>query len=222
MSTATSVFFDSWAKKNEQGLAMMSKNRPKAVVYIPREPEIGRTHRQSLQEHHKKQNWLHILNVAFIALNVAAILIPGILSAYFGVAIRGESSNNMNPTIHRGDLMISRVIPVSEVPVGGIVLLYNVNTLKREAHRVVSKVTTGSSTTLTTSSDSKPNSAEAPYILRNSTRISNVRVVIPTFGYASSFLSLTIMKVIGGLLVLAVNLFVVSKRRARSRRRVRN
>lgn len=219
MSTATSVFFDSWAKKNEQGIVVKSKNRSKAVVYIPKEPLTAGTH---LGERHKKQNLLHVLNVAFIALNVAAILIPGILSAYFGIGIRDESSNNMSPTIHRGDLMVSRLIPVSEVPVGGIVLLYNVNTLKKEAHRVVSQTTTGDSTTLTTVSDSQPNRAEAPYVLRNSTPVSNVRVVVPKFGYASAFLSMTTIKVIGGLLVLAVNLFVASKRRALNGRRVRS
>jgi len=172
----------------------------------------------------KNKNWSRRLNFAFSTFLGAALVLPAILTAYFGFGVHPVVSGSMRPTFQIGDLMISKIEPVSRVKVGDVVLLMSPITGEMQAHRVISKTTSGDSTTFVTKGDANP-ASDAAVKVGSVTLVRHITSVVPKLGTVITAFSSTIVRTITGISLIALflaNVFMKMVLRRRDDRKKTN
>ncbi|MDP1711780.1 MAG: hypothetical protein Q8K86_04910 [Candidatus Nanopelagicaceae bacterium] len=172
--------------------------------------------KQQVREQHL--DWLHIFNISFIAFIALVALFPTLLSTFFGTAIYASSSSSAQASIYRGDLMVSKIIPASELNLGDVLLLRNEFSWDFEVRQVTVSSTSaaGDLTTIATESETGAASSDS-YVLDSRTRVHKITSVIPKLGDATIILTSIAAKIGIGISLLALNV-IVQFRRARRRR----
>ncbi len=155
-----------------------------------------------------KKRWSRILNIAFVIFTSIALVAPGIMSAYLGVGIHVTMTGSMSPSINPGDVMLSKVEKVSDVQIGQVVLFLDNKTWLEEAHRVTSVVSSPNGITITTKGDANPE-ADPVQTYAALSPIRYVTSVVPKVGYVLNAFKSKIVILVGGLLLLLINLLIV-------------
>jgi len=176
---------------------------------------------QEQVKHHVREqhlDWLHVFNIAFIAFIALVALFPTLLSTFFGTAIYASSSSSAQASIYRGDLMVSKIIPASELNLGDVLLLRNEFSWDFEVRQVTVSSTSidGELTTIATETETGAASSDS-YVIDSATLVHKITSVIPKLGDATIILTSIAAKIGIGVSLLALNV-VVQLRRARRRR----
>lgn len=194
---------------------ILTDHRRSGMRTAPADLIVGHDRRGNIR---KRKNWSRRLNIAFTTLATTALILPAILTVYLGIGFHTVVTGSMRPTIQPGDLLISRILPVSQVKVGEVVLLLNPTTDKLQAHRVITKTTSGDSTTFVTKGDANP-VPDTPVTLGPAALTRHVTTVVSKVGYVLSFLSSTLGKMISaGLFLIALILTIAHSLVVRRRR----
>jgi hypothetical protein len=176
-------------------------------------PEPNRKHVREQQ-----LDWLHVFNITFIAFIALVALFPTLLLTLFGTAIFASNSSSAQTSIYRGDLMVSKLIPVSESHVGDVLLLRNEFSWEFEVRQVTISSTSiaDDSTTIATETETGAASSDS-YILDSHTRVHKITNVIPKLGDVTIILTSIAAKIGIGISLLALNVFVQFRRTRRRR-----
>lgn len=164
----------------------------------------------------RKTNWVRLLNIAFIVFVTLTAVIPALLSSVLGIAIFASTTDAPDARIFHGDLMISKIMPASELVSNDVLLLHNDYTWDLEIRRVIDDSPVGNMVKITTSDGIDQNSTDA-YTVKNSTSMHKVIRVVPMFGYWLKSLTSVPAKILGGIVVIAINV-AVQIRRSRKHR----
>lgn len=164
----------------------------------------------------RKMNWVHGINTFLVAYILLAAIVPAVLSSAFGTALNASKVAHPGALIATGDLLVSREVPAANLKVNDVLLVRDGNSWRLDARQVTSNVTSGSVSTITTASTGGA-AIDKTYVQPNNSITYVVSRVIPKLGYIPIVLSSTIVKVLGGLFILVLNL-VVHYRRSRKRR----
>lgn len=172
-------------------------------------------------KHHVREHqldWLHIFNMAFIAFIALVALFPTVLSTYFGTAVYASSSSSAHTSIYHGDLMVSKIVPTSELKFGDVLLLRNEFSWDFEVRQVtvISTPNGGDLTTITTENETGATSSDS-YVIGSATPIHKITSVIPKLGDVTIILTSIPAKIVIGISLLVLNV-AVQFRRARRRR----
>lgn len=165
----------------------------------------------------ESKNWSRRFNIAFWILSGLALVLPAILTADFGIGIHPVVTGSMSPRFQIGDLMISKIEPVSQVKVGEVILLLSPLNGEMQAHRVVSKTTSGDSTTFVTKGDANPTN-DAPVKVGTVTLVRRITAVVPKLGKVITGLSSTAVRKVIGISFIAITLVIVPIKMVRRRR----
>lgn len=186
---------------------------PKPEAELPL-PKVGhRTHAPRMRKIH----WVHGINTALVAYLLFATIIPVILSSAFGMAIYASNFSKPSILISKGDLIVCQELPASKIKVRDVLLVRDGNSWRLDARHVTGNTNDGTLSTISTSSTDGL-AIDKTYVLPVSSQTYKVSRIIPKLGYVSLFLSSTIVKILGGLSILILNL-MAHYRRARRRRR---
>ena len=164
----------------------------------------------------RKMNWVHGVNTFLVAYLLLVAIVPAVLSSAFGMAIYASKVPHPGALIARGDLMVSKLIPTSSLKVNDVLLVRDGNSWRLDARQVTSNTTSGDLSTITTASIGGV-ALDKTYVMAKNSGSYMVSRVIPKLGYAAIILSSTLVKVLGGLFILILNL-TVHYRRSRKRR----
>lgn len=192
---------------------ILSDRRRSKLHVVPADVVIDRRSKSSA---HKSKKWSRRLNFAFSTFLVVALVLPAVLSVYFGIGIHTVVTGSMRPTIQQGDLMISKAERVSQVKVGDVVLLLSPITGQMQAHRVISKTNSGDTTTFVTKGDANP-VADAPVQVGSVTLTRRVISIVPKFGYVMKAASSTIVRTITGLSLVLIFFIAIYSQMVRRR-----
>ena len=66
---------------------------------------------------------MHLLNLTYVVLVTLVVIVPGLLSSFFGLGIFVARTSAPNAMIYRGDIMISKVLPVFELSANDVFLM---------------------------------------------------------------------------------------------------
>lgn len=185
---------------------------PKLEAELPLPKAGHRTHAPRVRKIH----WVHGINTVLVAYLLFATIIPVILSSAFGMAIYASNFSNSAILISKGDLMVCQELPASQIKVRDVLLVRDGNSWRLDARQVTGNTNDGTLSTISTSSSSGL-AIDKTYVMPVSSQTYKVSRIIPKLGYVSLFLSSTIVKILGGLSILALNL-MAHYRRARRRR----
>lgn len=176
--------------------------------------------REPVKQHVREQHldWLHIFNISFIAFIALVALFPTLLATFFGTAIYASSSSSAQASIYRGDLMVSKIIPASELNLGDVLLLRNEFSWDFEVRQVTVSSTSvgGDLTTIATETETGAASSDS-YVLDSATPVYKITSVIPKLGDATIILTSIAAKISIGVSLLVLNV-VIQFRRVRRRR----
>ncbi len=151
-------------------------------------------------------------NVAFLFSLVLVLVAPALITAYFGITIHTVMSGSMQPTMNPGDELIADVIPANHVQVGDVILYLNTDDWDMTAHRVVKKTQDGQGIKLVMQGDANP--TPDPEVAYSGLQpIRQVVYTIPKIGYVLDLLSSTVVKTLGGVLLILINIFFFMKMR---------
>lgn len=179
---------------------------PKPEAELPL-PKVGhRTHPPRMRKIH----WVHGINTVLVAYLLLATIIPVILSSAFGVAIYASEAAHPGALISKGDLMVSEELPAAKLKVNDVLLVRDGNSWHLDARQVTSNTTNATLSTITTASTGGI-AIDKTYVLPKDSNSYRVSRVIPKLGYVPIVLSSTIVKVLGGLSILILNLTVYYK-----------
>jgi hypothetical protein len=195
-----------------------NKEVPQFDIPVPAQPglaAIGREHGRHRRGHYPS-NWMHVTNITFVTIITAAALIPGALATFFGIAIYAANTNLSNAAIERGDLMISKVLPVFELKANDVLLLHDNYAWNLQVRQVVTSTMAADSTTLVTT-DGGNASGTSTATIQSATLIHKVTSIVPQLGYWVMVLTSTIMKISIGIVLIALNVFFY-RRKVRRRR----
>lgn len=169
-----------------------------------------------LRRKKRKISWVRVLNIAFIVFVTLTALIPAFLSSILGIAIFASSTDVPDAKIFHGDLMISQIVPAINLGGNDVLLLRNDYSWDMEIRRVISISTVGSLVKITTSDGADQNSVDS-YTVKQSMKMHKVTRVVPAFGYWLTILTSVPAKILGGLVLIAINLTVQIQRSRRLR-----
>jgi hypothetical protein len=164
----------------------------------------------------RKINWVHGINTFLAAYVVLVAIVPSLLLSAFGMAVYASNGSHPSVLISQGDLMVSHVLPAAQLKANDVLLERDGHLWNLEVRQVISNTTNGALSTITTASTGGIAIDEA-HVLANNAGIYEVSRVIPKLGYVPIILSSIIVKVLGGLFILILNL-TVHMRRSRRRR----
>lgn len=154
---------------------------------------------------------MRVLNFAFIIFVTLTALIPALLSSILGIAIFASSTDAPDAKIYHGDLMISQIMPAIKLVGNDVLLLHNDYSWDTEIRRVISISTVGSLVKITTSDGVDQNSVDS-YTVKQSTKMHKVTRIVPMFGYWLTILTSVLAKIVGGFVLIAINLTVQIQR----------
>lgn len=207
---------------DEKSENLSAKNLRKLATPFSHHPnsEIGRQSHTSGQILHRrkkrKTNWVRLLNIAFVVFVTLTAVIPALLSSALGIAIYAATSDAPDAKIFHGDLMLTKIMPANNLANNDVLLLHNDYTWNLEIRRVMDVSPVGDLVKITTSDGIDQSSTDA-YTVKKSTSMHKVTRVVPMFGYWLKSLTSVPAKILGGVVVIAVNV-VVQIRRSRKRR----
>ena len=212
---------------DEKTDSLLAKHLKAVTTPLSQDSEVGTHHRSSApmdspqgptlqRRKRRKINWVRLVNIAFITFVTLTAIVPVLLSSTMGIAIFAATTDAPDAKIYRGDLMISEIKPVIDLTTNDVLLLHNDYTWELEIRRVISKLADGGLVQLTTSDGVDQNSTDS-YTVEQSTKIHKVIRVVPMFGYWLKLLTSVPAKILGGIVVIAINV-VVQIRRTRRRR----
>jgi len=164
----------------------------------------------------RKLNWVHGINTMLVAYLLLVAIVPVVMSSAFGTAVYASKTAHPGALIAKGDLMVCTELPAWRLKVNDVLLVRDGNSWHLDARQVTSVTTSGSLTTVNTASTGGA-AFEKTYVLPKDSGSYKVSRVIPRLGYVAIILSSTIVKVLGGLFILVLNL-TVHFRRLRKRR----
>lgn len=164
----------------------------------------------------RKTNWVRLFNIAFIVFVTLTALIPAFLSSVLGIAIFASSTDAPDAKIYHGDMMISQIMPAINLAGNDVLLLHNDYTWDMEIRRVISISTIGNMVKITTSDGVDQNSVDS-YTVKQSTRMHKVTRIVPMFGYWLKILTSVPAKILGGFVLIAINLTAQIQRSRRLR-----
>lgn len=164
----------------------------------------------------RKMNWVHGINTALVAYLLLVAIVPSVLSSAFGAAIYASKSAHPGALIAKGDLMVCTELPASKLKINDVLLVRDGNSWHLDARQVTSVTTSGNMSTINTGSTGGV-AIDKTYVLPKDSGSYKVTRVIPKLGYVPIVLSSTIVKALGGLFILVLNL-TVHYRRLRRRR----
>lgn len=179
-------------------------------------PTPRRTHSIHLRRRRRRINWVHVLNLSLISYIVLVSILPAVLSSFFGVAIYASKVSHPGASIAAGDLMICQEMRASDVKVNDVVLVRDGNTWRLDARQVTSKTSGATESTINTASTSAVANSKT-YVMSNTSQVYKVSTIVPKLGIVPMILASTVVKVLGALFALILNLSV-HYRRARRRR----
>ena len=164
-----------------------------------------------------RQKWSRVLNIAFVVTTSIALIGPAVMSSYFGISIHTVTTGSMRPTINPGDMIVAKVVTVSNLRTNDVVMLVNPESWSLQAHRIqtISSAVTG--TTITTKGDNNP-VADKPVVIGNNSPVREVVQTIPKFGYVVSALSSPRGKILGLITLVLFNIAIVSNVLVRRRK----
>ena len=203
-----------------QEVMQTSAKSPSASV--PREgeefsrPTPRRTHGIHIRRRRRRINWIHALNLSLISYIVLVSILPAILSSFFGVAVYASKVSHPGASIAVGDLMICKELPAFSVKVNDVVLVRDGSTWRLDARQVTSNSSNATQSTLITASTSGIASSKT-YVMSNDSQVYKVSTIVPKLGFVPMVLASTVVKVLGALFVLILNVSV-HYRHARRRR----
>lgn len=175
-----------------------------------------RARRVHVRGRRRKINWVHDINIISAVFIAIAVVMPSILSSAFGLVIYASKSSHPNVLIFSGDLMVSKVLPASQLNINDLLLVRNPNSWKLAVRQVTSNSTNGVLSTITTASSSG-GGFDNTYVLASDARSYKVSQVIPKLGYIPIVLTSGAAKGVALLALLILNLTVYI-RRSRKRR----
>lgn len=164
----------------------------------------------------RKLNWVHGVNTLLVAYLLMVSIVPAVLSSAFGMAIHASKAAYPGALIAKGDLMVSTILPASQLKVNDVLLVRDGNSWRLDARQVTSVTTNGDLSTVTTASTGGA-VVDKTYVLPKDGGTYKVSRVIPELGYIPIVLSSMIVKVMGGLFILVLNLVVHYRRLPRRR-----
>ncbi len=165
----------------------------------------------------RKVNLVHGINALFVAYLLLVSVMPSVLSSAFGMAIYASKSSHPNAQIFSGDLMVSKVLPASELKVNDLLLVRHANSWKMDVRQVTSSATNGGISTITTASIHGGDSVGETNFSANNEKSYKVSQLIPKFGYISIILTSSLTKGFGLLALLILNLAVFIRRSKKPR-----
>jgi hypothetical protein len=172
--------------------------------------------RQVRVRRRRKINWVHGVNTVLVGYLLLAAIVPAVLSSAFGTAVYASQITRSGVLIAKGDLMVCKELPASQLQVNDVLLVRDGNSWRLDARQVTSNVTTGALSTVTTSSTGGA-AVDETYVLAKDARSYQVTRVIPKLGYVAILFSSIYVKVLGGLFILILNLIVHIRRSRRGR-----
>ncbi len=182
---------------------------------IAQHPEPRGAHRVHVRRR-RKLNWVHGVNTLLVAYLLMVAIVPAVLSSAFGMAIYASKAAYPGALIAKGDLMVSTILPASQLKVNDVLLVRDGNSWRLDARQVTSVTTNGDLSTVTTASTGGA-VVDKTYVLPKDGGTYKVSRVIPELGYIPIVLSSMIVKVMGGLFILVLNLVVHYRRLPRRR-----
>lgn len=128
---------------------------------------------------------------------------PAVASFYFGVQPHVVSSASMQPEINPGDVILTRLIKVSEVKRGEVILLFDNKVQAVQAHRVINVLHDLGTSDITTKGDSNP--LEDKLISEPSNQLlQKVVLVVPNVGHVLEATHSSSAKYLGGFGLLSI------------------
>ncbi len=144
-----------------------------------------------------------------LAIAGAVLVLPAAAHFGFGIGFSTVLSQSMQPTFSAGDMQITRLVPVSGVKAGDIVLLNDPAQARVYSHRVVTVSATPETTTFTTRGDANPAIDSNPVVISSAVQISQVVTTVPMLGYVVQFFTTEMARWFGiALLAIAMTLFI--------------
>jgi UPF0716 family protein affecting phage T7 exclusion len=154
---------------------------------------------------------MHLLNMTYVVLVTLRVIVPGLLSSFFGLGIFVAKASAPNAMIYRGDIMISKVMPIFELSTNDVFLRRNPNTWNLSIYAVASKSMRADMTTISTMSGGRSDQMETA-TLNSLTPTHKVITVIPKLGYwLMAFMSILVKSAVG-IGLIGMNLFVYWRR----------
>lgn len=161
--------------------------------------------------------WMHATNIFFVVFVTLTALFPAFLSQFFGIAIFASNTNVPNAQIHRNDILISKVVPAQEVSSPDIILLHGYYSWAIQIRKIVATSISADSMTIESVDGIHPNVIDS-YTLDKATPIHVVLRKFPRVGYTLIIFTSVLAKILGGLVLIIVNLlYHLRKARKRSR-----
>ena len=156
------------------------------------------------------------INVAFLALVLLAMVLPALMTSYFGLSANTVVSGSMRPDIEPGDVIIAKQKVSSDVRIGDVVIFLDRKTWEVQAHRVISKKLDKGILTFTTQGDAN-NEPDSPFEIGASAPLRTSSIVIPNIGYTLSAMQRTDIRIYTGIALLTAMIFLVFGLQGRSR-----
>lgn len=158
------------------------------------------------------------LNIKFLAIVIFAMVMPAVLTSYFGLSAHTVVSGSMEPGIEPGDVIVATQKKSTEVKVGDVVIFLDKKSWEIQAHRVVDKSIKNNVITFTTKGDANAD-ADGPFEIGNSAPLRTSSLVIPNVGYLLNSLQQNQIRLATGfalLAVMALLIFTLQARKPRS------
>jgi hypothetical protein len=161
-------------------------------------------------------NWIQGVNTLFVVYLFIVSIVPSFLSSAYGVVIYASKVSHPGVMISQGDMMVARQLPASSLRVNDVLLVRNQNSWHLGIRAVTAITATGSRFTITTTSTGGI-AIHNTSVLASDAGSYKVSQVIPKLGYIPIVLSSTLVKVLGALSFLILNLTVYFRRTRRRR-----
>lgn len=183
---------------------------------------LPRTRRHNYRNHPPRRlrlNWVHGINTLFVAYIALVLVLPAILSSFFGLSIYASKVAHPGVSISSGDLMICRVVPAVGLKVNDVVLVRDGNIWRLDVRQITSNSSDATNSTITTASTSGTPTTKT-FVMPIVSSMYKVSSIVPKLGYVLIFFGATITKVIGALFILILNMTVHSRRVRRRRQKL--
>ncbi len=203
-------------EKVEPAVPFTDYPAPAAKKPVEQDASSPRLGRRVHVRRRRRINWVAGINTALVTYILLASIVPPVLASAFGLSMYSSKSNHPSVLISQGDLMVAHAIAASSIKVNDVIMVRDSNSWLLDARQVTSNTSSGGFSTITAASTGGV-ATENTYVLADNALSHKITRVIPTLGYVPIVLSSTIVKVVGGLALLILNLWVHFRRFRRRR-----
>jgi signal peptidase len=148
------------------------------------------------------------INVAFLLLVLLAMVMPALLTSYFGLSANTVVSGSMRPDIEPGDVIIAKQKVSADVRIGDVVIFLDRKTWEVQAHRVIAKKLENGIFTFTTQGDAN-SEPDSPFEIGASAPLRTSSAIIPNVGYTLSAMQRSDVRIYTGIALLAIMVFLI-------------